>query len=137
MPTQPTCKRCGVTFDPSFDLHGRLKQKRSGRPRRFCTLECQGIWHNANKSNGGEGSWPRSKAIEQEVCDRYLAGESTIVLADSYAVACETIIRLLKRNDVTRRSKNGRRRVLAAAGSSTRRATSESWSTRKIRSTSH
>lgn len=107
MQTQSTCESCGQEFDPSVDYAGNAKTK--GRPRIYCSLKCKIPANNAKIGLGTSfTSWPRSAAIEQEVCDHYHAGLSTGSIAQKYGVADMTVTRVLKRNGVTRRSKNAR-----------------------------
>lgn len=106
MQEQPTCLRCGDSYDPTIDYSGREKTKRSGRPRQFCSRQCVVAANNTAKGDGGERAWPRSKAVEETVCAAYLTGESCNALAEAFETSSESIRRVLRRSGVTIRDRN-------------------------------
>lgn len=107
MQAQDICEVCGQKFDPSLNYAGGRKTK--GRPRIYCSQKCKITGNNAKIGLGTSfTSWPRSVAVEQEVCEHYNSGLSTGSIAKMYGVADMTVVRVLKRNGITRRSKNAR-----------------------------
>lgn len=60
--------------------------------------------HNVQTRPKGESRRRFNPEDEKEVCQRYLAGESTTQLGDAYGVSYHCVIKTLKRNGIARRS---------------------------------